>query len=149
MTVPAAPVPVLPSSRMRREEEMLSARRNSVSSSSVVGKTLKSTGRRMYIDTISTTTDIMMSVTSSTSKRKLGMGVISARMITSTAIGTDISLQLTRGAAARAELAGRVAAMALASAMGSLDHPRQPPVHQPVQVRQDLRHRAVQVGGNI
>ena len=45
-------VPVLPFSRIRRVEEMFSARRKSVSSSRVVGKTLNSTGLRMYIATI-------------------------------------------------------------------------------------------------
>ena len=38
MTSPAAVVPVLPLSRIRREDEMLRARRNRVSSSRVVGK---------------------------------------------------------------------------------------------------------------
>ena len=45
MTWPAAAVPVLPLSRISREEEMFSASRNSVSSSRVVGKEVNSTGR--------------------------------------------------------------------------------------------------------
>ena len=63
-------VPVLPFIRISRVEEMFSASRNRVSSSSVVGKTLNSTGLRMYIATIITTTDIMMSVTMRMSSTK-------------------------------------------------------------------------------
>ena len=73
---------------------MFSASRNSVSSSRVVGKTLNSTGLRMYIATIITITDIMMSVTIRTSSRKPGSGVISAITIPSTASGTPSSRQL-------------------------------------------------------
>ena len=47
----------------------------------------------MYIATISTITDIMMSVTISRSSRKPGIGVISAITMASTASGTANSLQ--------------------------------------------------------
>src|ERR1022692_4982531 len=80
---------------MRRVEEMFKARRNSVSSSNVVGKTLNSTGLRMYSATIITVTDIIMSKTSSTSSRNGGTGVISARTMPNTATGTPSSFQST------------------------------------------------------
>ena len=74
----------------------MSASRNRVSSSSVVGKTLNSTGLRMYIATIITITEVMMSVTIRTSSRKPGSGVIRAITIPSTASGTPSSFQLAR-----------------------------------------------------
>ena len=43
--LPAADVPVLPFSRIRRDDEMFSDRRKSVNSSSVVGNEVNSTGR--------------------------------------------------------------------------------------------------------
>ncbi len=49
----------------------------------------------MYIATISTMTDIMMSVTISRSSRKLGIGAISATTIASTAAGTANSLSVS------------------------------------------------------
>ena len=94
MTSPAALVPPLPFMRIKRVAEMFRARRNSVSSRSVVGKTLNSTGFRMYMETIITTTDIMMSVTIRMSSMKPGTGVISAITMPSTAIGTPNSFQL-------------------------------------------------------
>ena len=60
-----------------------------------MGKTLKSTGFVMYIATISTMTDIMMSATISKSSRKLGMGAISATTIARTAAGTANSLSVS------------------------------------------------------
>src|SRR5581483_10752338 len=91
MTLPAAAVPPFPFSNMRRAELTFSARRNRVSSKSVVGKTLKSTGLMMYIVTIKTITDIAISKAIRTSSRNGGMGVISATTIASTAIGTPSS----------------------------------------------------------
>ena len=115
-------VPVLPLSRIRRDEEMFSARRNSVSSSRVVGNDVNSTGRTRYSDTISTVTDIMMSVTISRSSRKPGSGVISAITMASTAIGTAISpsiFERQRAAiAARGDRAG-AATSVLAGRHGS------------------------------
>ena len=75
---------------------MFSASRNSVSNSSVVGNTLNSTGRPMYIATIITMTDIMMSITIRKSSTKLGSGVISAMTIAKTAMGTASSPALDR-----------------------------------------------------
>ena len=63
-----------------------------MSNSSVVGNTLNSTGRVIYIATIITITDIMMSVTIKMSSMKPGRGVIRAMTIASTAIGTPRSL---------------------------------------------------------
>ena len=88
MTEPAAVVPKFPFMRISRVAEMLRARRKSVSSSSVVGKTLNSTGRLIYMATIRTVTEIMMSMTSKKSSRAPGRGVISAMMMLTTAIGT-------------------------------------------------------------
>src|SRR6266849_1588698 len=99
---------------MRREEEMLSARRNKVISNSVVGNTLNSTGRMMYMETISTITDIMMSVTKKKSSRKLGMGAMSARMMASTAMGTAISLHEKRGMTAEPGAIATITALASA-----------------------------------
>ena len=75
---------------------MFSDSRNSVNNRSVVGKTLNSTGRRMYIATIITTTDIMMSVTMRRSRAKGGSGVMRAMTIPSTASGTPTSRQVAR-----------------------------------------------------
>ncbi len=79
-------------SRIRRAEDTLSASRNKVSNRRVVGKTLNSTGFVMYIATISTMTDIMMSQTINKSSRMLGIGAINAITIPSTAAGTANSL---------------------------------------------------------
>ena len=87
----SADVPELPFSRINRDEEMFSASRNSVSSSRVVGKVLNSTGFVMYIETIRTTTDSMMSAAISRSRRNAGNGVIIAITIASTPTGTAIS----------------------------------------------------------
>ena len=70
---------------------MFSASRNNVSSSSVVGKTLNSAGRTMYMATIITTTDSMMSVTMRMSSTKGGRGVIRVTTIARTASGTASS----------------------------------------------------------
>ena len=82
---------MLPFSRIRREEEIFSASRYSVSNSSVVGKTLKSTAFRIYTETIITITDSMMSTTIRKSSSIDGMGMMSATTIATTAIGTAIS----------------------------------------------------------
>src|SRR6266542_721442 len=96
MTSPAADVPVLPFIRMRRVEEMFKDSRNSVSSSKVDGNTLKSTGRRIYIATIVTTTDTITSVTIRMSSTNGGRGVINATTMASTAIGTARSRSTAR-----------------------------------------------------
>ena len=57
----------------------------------MVGKTLKSTGRRIYTATIITMTDSMMSTTIRKSSRKPGIGMMSAMTIATTAIGTPNS----------------------------------------------------------
>src|SRR4051794_24275463 len=88
ITLPAAAVPPFPLSKISRAELTFSDRRKSVSSRRVVGKTLKSTGRRMCIATISTITDIMMSITIRMSRMNEGRGVINAITIASTAMGT-------------------------------------------------------------
>ena len=72
---------------------MFSASRNSVSSSSVVGNTLNSTGRVMYIATSSTMTDNMMFGAISTSRSNAGSGAIIASTMPSTPIGTAMSGQ--------------------------------------------------------
>ena len=90
-TLPAAPVPLFPFSRIKRAELTLSANRKSVSNNSAVGKTLNSTGLRMYIVTINTMTDIMMSTTISKSSSSDGIGVIRAMTMASTAMGTAMS----------------------------------------------------------
>src|SRR5689334_15033869 len=101
MTSPAAAVPLLPLSKINREEEIFKARRNKVNNSSMVGNTLNSTGRVMYIETIITITDIIRSVTIRKSSRKLGKGVISAITIASTANGTANSVTVSLGMAWR------------------------------------------------
>src|SRR5579871_2946744 len=80
--------------RISRDDDILSARRNSVSSSKVVGNTLNSTGRPMYMATNSTMTESVMLALISRSSRKLGMGRIIAMMIPITARGTPISEML-------------------------------------------------------
>jgi hypothetical protein len=77
----------------------------------VVGKTLNSTGLRMYMATIITTTDIMMSVTMRTSSTTPGSGVIRAITMPRTAMGTPSSFQL-----ANASFHGAGAAIAFAGA---------------------------------
>ena len=76
---------------MRRDEEIFSANRNSVSSNKAVGKTLNSTGRRIYIETSSTTTEMVMFAEIRTSRMKDGSGMIIVMMMPSTAIGTPKS----------------------------------------------------------
>src|SRR6266851_5132257 len=88
MTWPAARVPALPWIRIKRVEEILSARRKSVSSKRVVGKTLNSTGLVIYIETSSTITEMVMLALISTSSKKAGMGAIIAKTIPKTASGT-------------------------------------------------------------
>ncbi len=81
----------MPLSRIRRAEDTFKASLYSVSNSSVVGKTLKSDGRWMYMAVIITMTDIMMSTTSSRSNRKGGRGAMRAITMASTATGTASS----------------------------------------------------------
>jgi hypothetical protein len=88
MTLPAAAVPPFPLSKIRRAELTFRDSRKRVSNKSVVGKTLKSTGRRICIATISTITDIMMSITIRMSRMNEGRGVINATTMASTAMGT-------------------------------------------------------------
>src|SRR5579885_1273691 len=99
ITSPAAAVPVLPLSRMRRDEEMFSASRHRVINRSVVGNTLNSTGRVIYIETRSTTTDSVILALISTSSRNDGIGAIMASTIPSTARGTAKSHSFDNGAA--------------------------------------------------
>ena len=87
---------MLPLSRISRAEEMFRASRKSVNNSRVVGKTLNSTGRVIYIATIITITDIMMSATIRMSSTNPGNGVISAMTIARTAMGTVSSLTSVR-----------------------------------------------------
>ena len=111
-------VPVLPLSRISRDEEMFSASRNSVSSSSVVGNEVNSTGRTRYSETISTVTDIRMSVTISRSSTKPGSGVIRATTMPSTASGTAISAERRSSGSACHPAGQRAGAgMALAGVM--------------------------------
>src|SRR5438552_19088358 len=91
MTAPAALDPVLPFSRIRRAEEMLSASRNRVIKRRVVGNTLQSTGLTMYKPTSSTITESVMLVLINISSRNGGNGMIIASTIPSTASGTEIS----------------------------------------------------------
>ena len=106
---------------------MLSARRNKVSSRSVVGKTLNSTGLRIYMATIITTTDIMMSVTMRTSSMNPGSGVISAITMPRTAMGTPSSFQFVN-----ASFHGARPAMTLACAANLLSLPILSGSRQPV-----------------
>src|SRR5579875_3451441 len=136
MTRPAAAVPLLPLSRIRRAELTLSASRNMVSSSNVVGNTLKSTGFRIYMVTMSTMTDIMMSSTINRSSNAGGTGVINAITIASTATGTVNSVRF--GSAILARLFG-AAAMACAGADII-------PVTPPSLLRQFMAHQSVDIG---
>src|SRR4051794_31970849 len=81
---------------MSRDEEILSARRKSVRRSKVVGNVLNSTGFVMYIETISTMTDNMMSAEIRKSSRNAGSGVIIAITIARTPTGTAISPIVSR-----------------------------------------------------
>ena len=63
-------------------------RRKNVSSRSVVGKTLNSTGLVIYIETSSTTTEIVMLELISMSSRNAGSGMIMASTTPRTAKGT-------------------------------------------------------------
>src|SRR5271168_2848865 len=92
---------------MRRAEEIFRARRNKVINSSVVGKTLNSTGLVMCRDTRSTIRDIVILAEMRRSRRNGGSGVIIASTMPSTAIGTANSRQFT--AVAEAGAAGRAA----------------------------------------
>src|SRR5580704_13626590 len=113
MTSPAAEVPVLPFKRIKRDDETLRARRNSVSKSNVVGNDVNSTGRTRYSDTISTVTEAMISVTISRSRTKPGSGVISATTMANTASGTASSLSALSGTAANIfEILGAASALA-------------------------------------
>src|SRR6185312_3574311 len=94
ITSPAALVPVLPSNKIKRDDEMFNASRNRVISSSVVGNTLNSDGFVMYIADSNITTETVMFAEISTSSSAAGKGVIIASTIPSTAIGTLASLQL-------------------------------------------------------
>src|SRR5579862_8495471 len=67
---------------------MFKARRNSVSNSSDVGKTLNSTGRVMYIETSSRITEIVMFALMRISSRNEGIGAIIAKTMPKTAKGT-------------------------------------------------------------
>src|SRR5579872_1769421 len=148
MTAPAAVVPLLPLSRISRDEETFNARRNSVSSSSIVGKTLNSTGRVMYIDTIITITDIMMSVTIRTSSMMLGMGVIRATTMASTASGTASSPSDSSGIDCRNfQVAGRASVLVSSIEITPLD--RQPPIHEAIDIGEDLGDGPVKVRGNL
>ena len=124
MTSPAALDPVLPFSRIRRAEEMLSASRNRVIKRRVVGNTLKSTGLTMYKPTSSTITESVMLVLINISSRNGGNGMIIASTIPSTASGTEISDRfrdrsadgralVPLAAGTRACTAGRFAAVAI------------------------------------
>ena len=108
---------MLPFSRISRDEEMFRASRNSVSSSRVVGNDVNSTGRIRYSETISTITDIRMSVTISRSSTKPGSGVISATTMPSTASGTAICAELRRGSSCPATRGAAGAARCLAGVM--------------------------------
>src|SRR5262249_22640961 len=88
MTSPAALVPVFPLMRMRRDDEMLSARRNRVSRRREVGKTLNSTGLTIYIETSSTITEMVIFALMRMSRRNDGMGAIMASTMPSTERGT-------------------------------------------------------------
>src|SRR6476660_6870715 len=74
ITLPAALVPVLPSNRINRDDEMFSARRNSVINSNVFVITLTSVGFVMYIGGITTTTEIVMFAEINTSSSAAGIG---------------------------------------------------------------------------
>src|SRR5215217_4737352 len=81
---------------MRREDEIFSASLKRVSSRRVVGNVLNSTGFVMYIDTISTTTDNMISAEIRKSRRNAGSGVIIAITMARTPTGTAISPRVWR-----------------------------------------------------
>src|SRR5258706_4963382 len=124
MTCPAARVPELPCSKMRREEEMFSARRNSVISSRVVGKTLNSTGRVICIETSITITERVMFALIRRSRTKDGSGVIIARTIPKTASGTPNSASVPRRDASPDFVAGgEVPCFLLTARGGSSPHP--------------------------
>ncbi len=74
---------------------MFSASRNSVSSSSDVGKTLNSTGFVMYMDTISTITEIVIFELIRMSSRNDGIGAIIAITMPNTPSGTLISASVS------------------------------------------------------
>src|ERR1043166_1668836 len=143
MTSPAAEVPVFPLSRIRRDDEMLSARRKSVNRSSVVGNEVNSTGRTRYSETMSTVTDTRRSITISRSSTKPGSGVISATTMPSTASGTAISpsmppVRVCSHLRPEDPGAARVLEGVIVSA-------RQLSVHQLEYVGQNLGYRAVEV----
>mmetsp|Transcript_70455 Transcript_70455/g.166055 ORF Transcript_70455/g.166055 Transcript_70455/m.166055 type:complete len:244 (+) Transcript_70455:1896-2627(+) len=87
MTLPAAPVPVWPSSSTTRVEATFSDRRISVVSSSTVGKAAKSSGRTIWAATIITITAIAMLKVNSRSSTKGGSGSTIMDSTSSTAIG--------------------------------------------------------------
>src|ERR1035438_3520541 len=127
---------------------MFSASRNNVSNSSVVGNDVNSTGRTRYSETIMTVIDISRSVTISRSSTKPGSGVISAITIPSTASGTA-NWRNSSSAGARPQpgdpaAAGNPAGAAMVFA-GVMSLAGEPPVHEFEDVRQNLRHRAVQM----
>ena len=87
MTLPAAPVPVWPSSSTTRVEATFSDRRISVVSSSTVGKAAKSSGLTMWAATIITITAIAMLKVNSRSSTNGGSGSTIIDSTISTAIG--------------------------------------------------------------
>ncbi len=74
MTFPAASVPLCPSMSTTRVEAMLSARRNSVASSSTVGKTENSSGRGAYTVIRMTTSASAMLKVKNMSRARGGSG---------------------------------------------------------------------------
>ncbi len=93
MTFPAAAVPSLPCSRMRRLEAMLSESRKRVSRSSSVGKTEKSTALRTCTAERKTSTEAAIEQASNISMRKAGTGTSITKMMLMAPIGRASSLK--------------------------------------------------------
>jgi len=85
--LPAAYVPSLPCSRIRRVLARSSESRSSVSSKSKLGKTENCTGRKIWIAVKRTRMDAVMLIVSSMSNIKLGRGTNITNTMETAAIG--------------------------------------------------------------
>src|SRR5208337_739217 len=92
ITCPAAAGPSFPCSRIRRLLARLRDKRNNVKSSNKDGKTEKSTGRKMYMDTNKTSTPAVMLTERRISSTKEGTGTSMTKTVATAAAGTTQSL---------------------------------------------------------
>ena len=91
ITRPAAPVPSWPFDRIRRVDARLSASRETVAMSRIVGNELKSSGLWMNIAVIRTSTEKVIDVANAKSSSQLGIGRMRMTRIRTTPSASPIS----------------------------------------------------------